>query len=383
MSRRPSSNTLAAAAALVAALALAAAGGAVAFSAIATEDAAPSARTATVASAQPAAEATSLSVSEIYERVHEGVVEISVRGVAETPFGQGQQPRAGLGSGWVYDEEGHIVTNQHVVDGADSVSVTFANGDSYDAEVVGTDASTDLAVLKVDAPAELLKPLALGDSDALSVGDGVVAIGSPFGLEGTITAGIVSALHRQMTAPNNFAINDAIQTDAAINHGNSGGPLLNMEGEVVGVNAQIESDSGGNDGVGLAIPSSTVAEVVEQIAAGETVEHAYLGVSVEEIPESAAAELDVSPGVAVTEVRDGTPAAEAGLRAATGSRTVDGRQYPTGGDVITEVDGEAVGSAEDLQQAVDAKRPGDRVELTVSRAGETRTVAVELGTRPS
>jgi S1-C subfamily serine protease len=311
------------------------------------------------------------------------LVEISVRGVAETPFGQGQQPRAGLGSGWVYDDEGHIVTNQHVVDGADSVSVTFANGDSYDAEVVGTDASTDLAVVKVDAPAELLEPLALGDSEALFVGDGVVAIGSPFGLEGTITAGIVSALHRQMTAPNNFAINDAIQTDAAINHGNSGGPLLNMEGEVVGVNAQIESDSGGNDGVGFAIPSSTVAEVVEQIAAGETVEHAYLGVSVEEIPESAARELDVSPGVAVTEVRAGTPAAEAGLRAATGSRTVDGRQYPTGGDVITEVDGEAVGSAEDLQQAVDAKRPGDRVELTVSRAGETRTVAVELGTRPS
>jgi S1-C subfamily serine protease len=383
MFRRPSSAMLAVAGAFLAAVVLAAGGGALAFSALSSEDAAPATEQVTVTSAEPVQESTSMTVSDVYEQTSAGVVEVSVRGVAETPFGQGPQQQQGLGSGWVYDDEGHIVTNQHVVEGADSVSVTFGNGETYEAEVVGGDASTDLAVLKVDAPADVLEPLSVGNSDELQVGEGVVAIGSPFGLEGSVTSGIVSALHRQMTAPNSFTINDAIQTDAAINHGNSGGPLLNMQGEVVGVNAQIESDSGGNDGVGFAIPSSTVTSVVEQILDGKTVEHAYLGVAVQEIPESAADELGVPAGAAVTEVRDGTPAEDAGLRAATGTRTVEGQEYPTGGDVITAVDGEPVETAEDLQRAIDAKAPGDRVELTVSRGGEIRTVEVELGTRPA
>jgi len=263
------------------------------------------------------------------------------------------------------------------------VSVTFSNGETYDASVVGSDASTDLAVLDVDAPASLLKPLRLGDSSGLAVGDPVVAIGSPFGLENTVTTVIVSALQRQMQAPNGFTINDSIQTDAAINHGNSGGPLLNMQGHVVGVNAQISSESGGNDGVGFAIPSDTVESIVSQLLANGVAEHAYLGVGVATITESVAAEVGSPTGVALTEVREGTPAAEAGLRAATGSTTVDGREYPTGGDVITAVDGTPVASAEDLQRAIDAKRPGATVAITYSRDGQTRTVEVELVRRPT
>ena len=181
---------------------------------------------------------------------------------SDTPFGNGGNATA-QGSGFVYDDQGHVITNQHVVDGAQSVKVTLWNGKTYDATVVGTDASTDIAVLDVDAPASVLEPLSLADSSKLEVGDGVVAIGSPFGLEQTVTSGIVSALHRQITAPNDFAIDDAIQTDAAINHGNSGGPLLDMSGRVVGVTSQIESESGGNDGVGFAVSSNTVKRIAD------------------------------------------------------------------------------------------------------------------------
>ena len=173
-----------------------------------------------------------------------------------------------------------MITNAHVVEGAQSVEITFSNGKTYDATIVGTDASTDLAVLKVDAPASLLVPLTLGDSSEVGVGDTVVAIGSPFGLENSVTAGIVSALGRSMEAPNGFTINGAIQTDAAINHGNSGGPLLDLDGRVIGVNAQIASESGGNDGVGFAIPSNTVGSIAKQLIADGSVQHAYLGVSV-------------------------------------------------------------------------------------------------------
>ena len=199
-----------------------------------------------------------------------------------------------------------MITNQHVVDGAQSVEVTFWNGKTYDATVVGSDPSTDIAVLDVDAPASVFEPLELGDSSQLEVGDGVIAIGSPFGLEQTVTTGIVSALHRQITAPNDFAIDDAIQTDAAINHGNSGGPLLDLDGKVVGVNSQIESESGGNDGVGFAVSSNTVAKIAAALIADGSVEHAYLGV---------ATDSSTSPvGAEITTVRSGTAAADAGLR---------------------------------------------------------------------
>ncbi|MDQ3163998.1 MAG: trypsin-like peptidase domain-containing protein [Actinomycetota bacterium] len=339
-----------------------------------------------VTSGLSAARSTGLTVGQVYRRVRTGVVEITVAssGASTDPFGQQQGGRQqAQGSGFVLDEQGHVVTNHHVVDGAETASVTFSNGESYDATVVGTDPSTDLAVLKLDAPSSLLTPLELGASSELAVGDGVVAIGSPFGLEETVTTGIVSALERQMEAPNGFTINDSIQTDAAINHGNSGGPLLNLRGEVVGVNAQISSESGGNDGVGFAIPSDTVSSIVSQIVADGAVEHAYLGVGVQTIGEAVASQLDVPAGVVLTEVRDGTPAAAAGLRGSTGTRTLDGRVYPVGGDVVTEVDGEPVGSAEDLQRAIGAKQPGESIRLTLTRQRESRTATVKLESRPS
>jgi S1-C subfamily serine protease len=299
-----------------------------------------------------------------------------------SPLG-GEQQAQGQGSGFVYDAEGHIVTNQHVVDGAETVSVRFWDGSTYDGTVVGGDPSTDLAVIEVDAPASILQPLELGDSTQLTVGEGVVALGSPFGLEGTLTTGIVSALNREMTSPNGFTISNSIQTDAAINHGNSGGPLVNAGGQVIGVNTQIKSESGGSDGIGFATPSSTVASIVPEIVSSGSVEHAYLGVAVASLSQSVADELGVPAGAMVTEVRQGTPAADAGLQAATGSAMVDGQSFPTGGDVITAVDDTAVTSGADLQTAIDAKRPGDTVTITYTRDGSNTTVEVSLGTRPS
>ncbi|HET6623351.1 MAG TPA: trypsin-like peptidase domain-containing protein [Gaiellaceae bacterium] len=311
----------------------------------------------------PTATTEGLAIGEIYEQTHKGVVEITAGG----------GPARAQGSGFAYDDAGHVVTNQHVVEGASSLSVRFWDGSTHSARLVGTDPSTDLAVIEVDAPQALLEPLRLGDSADVLVGDLVVAMGSPFGLEGTVTSGIVSALHRQMTAPNNFTITDSIQTDAAINHGNSGGPLLDGQGRVIGVNAQIESESGGNDGVGFAIPSDTVRSIVTQLIESGEVEHAYLGITM----------LPVEGGVAVTEVKPGTPAADAGLRPATGTSTVDGQQIPTGGDVIVAFDGDDVSSSAALQSAVDAKQPGDKVSITVLRGGERTTLQVTLGSRPS
>jgi S1-C subfamily serine protease len=300
----------------------------------------------------------------IYDRASKAVVEIAAGG------GTGRAQ----GSGFVYDREGHVVTNQHVVASASSISVSFWNGVEPDAELVGTDPSTDLAVLRVDAPAGLLSPLRLADSSAVDVGDSVHALGSPFGLEGTITSGIVSALHREMTAPNNFTIIDTIQTDAAINHGNSGGPLLDNRGRVIGVNAQIESESGGSDGVGFAIPSDTVRSIVRQLISTGEVQHAYLGVKMAPVP--------VDGGVPITEVVPDAPADDAGLRAATGTELVDGQQVPTGGDVIVEFDGQAVRSPTALQSAVDARRPGETVPVVVLRGGDRTTIEVTLGVRP-
>ncbi|MEO5576714.1 MAG: trypsin-like peptidase domain-containing protein [Gaiellaceae bacterium] len=324
------------------------------------DDTAPSAAPqVTVTNAAPAASSDSPTVGEIYKRSSTAVVEITVSSAGpENPLGGGT--RQSQGSGFVYDTDGHVITNQHVVDGATSVSVRFANGKTYSAKVVGSDRSTDLAVLDVDAPASALVPLDLADSSTVEVGDGVIAIGSPFGLEQTVTTGIVSALHRQIPAPNSFAIDDAIQTDAAINHGNSGGPLLDSDGEVIGVNSQIESESGGNDGVGFAVPSNTVGRIADALISDGSVEHAYLGVATEDVSGSS--------GASLAEVRTGTPAARAGLK---------------GGDVVTKLDGESVDSADELRRLVDSKSPGDSIELILERNGTTRTLKVTLGTRPS
>jgi putative serine protease PepD len=355
MTRR---RTLSTAAVLVAAAAIGV-GGAATYAGLAPEGTRTIVRQATVSNGEPAANTTGLSVSDIYQRTQKGVVEITVTTTSQStnPF-RGQQTQQAQGSGFVYDSNGRIITNQHVVDGATSISVRFWNGKTYKAELVGSDPSTDLAVIKVDAPASLLTPLTLADSSTVAVGDNVVAIGSPFGLENTVTSGIVSALHRQMTSPNNFSIDDSIQTDAAINHGNSGGPLLNAEGQVIGVNAQIESDSGGNDGVGFAIPSNTVKSIVSELISTGKAQHAYLGVSVE----------TVNGSVRITEVRAGTPAADAGLQS---------------GDRIVSVDGKQITSGDGLTSAIAAKKPGEAVSVMYSRGGQSHTVKIELASRPT
>ena len=335
-----------------------------------------------VTSGEPAASTSALSVAEVYNRAHRAVVEITVSSSQADPFG-GEEQQQAQGSGFVYDGDGHIVTNEHVVDDATSASVRFWNGDTYKATVVGSDPSTDLAVIKVDAPESVLHPLTVADSSRVQVGSAAIAIGSPFGLEETVTSGIVSALHREMQAPNGFTINDSIQTDAAINHGNSGGPLLSSSGQVIGVNAQIAGNTGANVGVGFAIPSNTVRKIASGLIEDGEVEHAYLGVSVQTIPESVADQLNLVAGVELSEVRAGTPAKKAGLLASTGRETVDGTDYVTGGDVITAIDGETIETAEQLQRAIDSHKPGDTIEVTYWRNGDSHDVDVTLGTRPN
>jgi putative serine protease PepD len=251
----------------VALVILAAAAGTVAFAILDGTATTTVVRNVTVPSSQIASTTSSLSVGQVYKQAYRGVVEITVTSTqtARTPFGPDSQTQQAQGSGFVIDSSGDIVTNEHVVAGAESISVKFWNGKTYTARVVDSDASLDLALIKVDAPSSQLHPLSLGDSSAVQVGDAVVAIGSPFGLNETVTSGIVSAVHRQITATNNATITNAIQTDAAINHGNSGGPLLNAQGQVIGVNAQIESDSGGNDGVGFAISSNSVQQLLSSL----------------------------------------------------------------------------------------------------------------------
>ena len=372
MKRLPS-RSLKIAAAGAAAVVLGAGGGVAAYEIASGTATQTVIRQVTVTDSQPAANSSALSVSALYDRVHKGVVTITV----DTPQGQA------LGSGFVIDGEGHIVTNDHVVDGASSISVEFSDGSTYDAQLIGTDASTDIGVIQVSAPSSELQPLELGDSSAVQVGDSVVAIGSPLGLNETVTSGIVSALHRTITSPNNFSISDAIQTDAAINHGNSGGPLLNLEGDVIGINSQIESDSGGNDGIGFAVPSNTVESVVSQLLATGKVEHAYLGVGIATITEALSSQLDLPAGVEVTQVTPGGPADDAGLKAADATSIVGGQEFPTGGDVITAADGKSVTTSEELQSVIGAMKPGDSASITYSRDGSEHVVQVTLGTRPS
>jgi putative serine protease PepD len=342
---------------LLAAACVGAGGGAVAYATL--SDGSTVVKQVTVQPSEPIVSSSApLSVNQIYRRAYRGVVEITVTtSAAASPFGGSGTAKA-QGSGWVYNSSGNIVTNEHVVDGASSISVRFWNGKTYSASVVGTDKSTDLAVIKVDAPSSELHPLSVGNSADLQVGNGVVAIGSPFGLEETVTSGIVSALHRAIEAPNNFTINDSVQTDAAINHGNSGGPLLNAQGQVVGVNAQIRSDSGGNEGVGFAIPSNTVRSIATQLISTGKAVHAYLGVAIDATASTAR----------IASVKAATPAAQAGLKA---------------GDVVTAVDGTSIASGDDLTRAIDSHKPGDTVTLKYRRGGSEHTADLKLATRPS
>jgi putative serine protease PepD len=322
-----------------------------------------SSKTVTVAgAAAPAASnvasGTALTVGQIAKQSSPGVVEIDATSTnAGSPYpGSGGSSSSAEGTGFVYDLKGDIVTNDHVVEGASSISVKFSDGSTYKATVVGADPSSDLAVIHVNAPASKLTVLQLGDSSTVAVGDGVVAIGNPFGLDNTVTTGIVSALDREITAPDESPIEGAIQTDAAINHGNSGGPLFNLAGKVIGINSQIQSDSGGNDGVGFAIASNTVKSVVTQLIATGKAQHALLGVGVK----------TASGGVAVTDVQAGSGAADGGVKT---------------GDVVTSVDGATVTSAQQLRAIIAAHKPGDSLSLEVRRSGSAKTLTVTLGSR--
>ena len=368
---------------LLATLAVGVGAGAVAYSTL-SSDTKTVIQQVPVANLEPTASNSTLTAAQIYSNIHKSVVEITVGSVQVDPFG-GEQQQRGQGSGFVIDSDGHIVTNDHVVEDADTVSVRFWNGDTYKATVVGKDASTDLAVIKVDAPDSVLHPITVGDSSDVQVGNPVFALGSPLGLEDSFTSGIVSALHRQIEAQNGFSINDSIQTDAAINHGNSGGPLLNSSGEVIGVNAQIAGPTNANIGIGFAIPSNTVKSIAADLIDTGEVEHAYLGVQVQDVPASVAEELGLVEGVQIAsfpQTGSKTPAQKAGLRAATGEKTIEGDTYSTGGDVITAIDGEKITSSEELQRAIDAKQPGDTISVTYWRNGDSHTVDVKLTTRP-
>jgi S1-C subfamily serine protease len=351
----------------------------------------PTSVVAPAALARPASESggNGLTVNQIYDRDAQGVAFIKSEIVQQTPsvfgFPQQQQSTA-TGSGFLVDDDGHILTNAHVVEGAKHVDVQLggSDGDTQSAQVVGTDPSSDIALLKVD-DTKGAQPLELGESDKVQVGDPVVAIGNPFGLDRTVTSGIVSALQRQIQAPNGFSISDVIQTDAAINPGNSGGPLIDGDGKVIGINSQIESQSGGNEGVGFAVPIKTAADVISQLESGDEVHRAYLGISGGDItPEIARAlNLPVEQGVLIERVLANGPADDAGIKGPTGQATIAGQTFPVGGDIITKVDGKDITGMDDVISAINDHKPGDEITLTVFSDGNQKDVTVKLGDRPA
>ena len=354
-----------------------------------SEGSSSSAVVAPSALARPASSSSdmALTVHEIYQRDAEGVAFIRSQIVQQTQsvFGLPQQQQStATGSGFLIDNDGHILTNAHVVEGAKSVDVQLGDGDTQQAQIVGIDPSSDIALLKVDNT-EGVNPLPLGDSTKVQVGDPVVAIGNPFALDRTVTTGIVSALQRQIQAPNGFSISNVIQTDAAINPGNSGGPLIDGAGQVIGINSQIESQSGGNEGVGFAVPIKTAADVVSQLESGGEVHRAYLGITGGDISPDIAQALNhpVDQGVLVEQVLGGGPADDAGIRGATGQATIAGQTVPIGGDIIIKVDGKQISGMNDVISAVNDRKPGDDLALTVWSNGQQKDVTVKLGDRPA
>jgi S1-C subfamily serine protease len=382
--------------AVVALIASAVLGGAVAVGAVAALgglDGGTTVVTETASASSPglATRSGGMTVHEIYERAASGVVRVNATSNSTSSSGStnpfGSQGVSALGSGFVIDKTGHIVTNYHVVEGADEVTVSFSNRDTVKAEIVGTDPSSDLAVLRVQTAASALTPLPLGNSDNVQVGDPVVAIGNPFGLDRTVTSGIVSALQRLITAPNQFTIDHVIQTDAPINHGNSGGPLISARGQVIGVNTQIETGdtATGNVGIGFSIPSNTVKDVVAQILKTGRVEHAYLGISGQAVTPDVAEtyNLPVKAGVLVGSVTRGSGADKGGLKGGARQVVVAGDTFVLGGDIIVSFDGQQISSIEGLRDAVASHSPGDKVKLVIYRDANKTSVTVTLGRQPA
>lgn len=340
--------------------------------------------------------AAPLTIHDVYVRDAPGVVQVTATSKVTTqadpfldPFGFGgatTQTQQALGSGFVLDKAGHIVTNYHVVSDASRVFVSFSNQERLPATIVGRDPSTDLAVLQVHMSSRALTPLMLGDSDLVRVGDSVVAIGNPLGEDRSITAGIVSALERRIYAPNGAPIDHAIQTDAALNHGNSGGPLLNAHGQVIGVTSQIQTTGGsqGNIGIGFAIPVNTVESVVAQLIANGSVVHPFIGVEARAITPFIARlfRLPVQRGLLVSTVCAKSGASSAGLHGAKQQVTVAGDTWPLGGDIIVKADGAPVGSIDTLRQIIAMKKPGQTVQLQILRGAKHIALNVKLGRQP-
>jgi len=319
----------------------------------------------------------------VYRMASPAVVNITTTAVAYDFF-LNPIPKEGTGSGAIIDRAGHILTNFHVIDGARRLEVTLANGSKWPARAVGADPSNDLAVIKIDAPSEQLTVVPLGDSSKLVVGQKVLVIGNPFGLERTLTAGIISSLGRSIRADNHRLIRGIIQTDAAINPGNSGGPVLNSSGEVIGVSTAIFSPSGGSVGVGFAVPINTAKRIIPELISRGYVARPYLGISGHEIfPALAQAlRLPVHQGILVVEVTPGSPAHRAGIRGGDRAVQVGNMIVRIGGDIITQIDNLKVRTFEELSDFIDSKTPGDTIRVTLNRQGQFKTVDVRLRERP-
>ena len=327
-----------------------------------------------------ATESETLSLMEIFEKAEPGVVRVN------TIRNQTMNETGGVGSGFVFDKMGHIITNAHVIEGSTKTVVTFLDGRSYNAEIIGMDEYTDIGVIKVNADLKLLQPLSLGDSSNLNVGEPITAIGNPFGLSGSMTSGIVSQMGRLLPSGSGYSIPDVIQTDAAINPGNSGGPLLNMRGNIVGINTAIQSTTGEFTGVGFAIPSQTVAKIVPTLISEGEYKHPWIGISGSDIDPDTANVLGLKDalGFLIITVVENSPAADAGLIGSNKTIEVDGKEYPVGGDVIVAVDGMDVRKIDDILVHLQrVKTVGDEMNLEVLRDGRTTNVTVILQERPN
>ena len=321
-----------------------------------------------------------LSLIEIFDKSEPGVVRVNVQKIETKDAG------GGVGSGFVFDKKGHVITNAHVIDDAEKVTVTFLDGRSYNAEIIGIDEATDIAIIKVNVEPTLLQPLSIGNSSNLKVGEPIAAIGNPFGLSGSMTSGIVSQLGRLLPSSTEYRIPDIIQTDAAINPGNSGGPLLNMYGEVVGINTAIQSATGEFTGVGFAVPSQTVSKIVPTLIEKGEYSHPWIGISGRDIDPDLAKvlELKEAVGFLVITVVEDSPAFEAGLIGSEKSIEVKGVKYPMGGDIILTVDDVEVRKIDDILIHLQREKSvGDEMVLEILRDGRTTSVTVLLQERPN